>query len=221
MKTKTFDLTLTIKDGMTTFPVPWHPKVEISTQGRIGIEKREVKKIIFGTHTGTHVDAPKHFIKKGKTIDKIDLDLLTGEALVVDLSYKKKFSEVSVSELKKFIKKKHKRIVLNYNWSKNIDSINYYEQHPYLSKESARFLIKMGCKLLAMDTPMPDNPKDGYGCEIDSPIHKILLGNNCLLVEYLNNTNLIRKKNKVELVVAPLKIENADGAPARVFAISK
>ena len=44
MKTKTFDLTLTIKDGMTTFPVPWHPKVEISTQGRIGIEKREVKK---------------------------------------------------------------------------------------------------------------------------------------------------------------------------------
>ena len=133
----------------------------------------------------------------------------------------KKFSEVSVSELKKIYKKKHKRIVLNYNWSKNIDSINYYEQHPYLSKESARFLIKMGCKLLAMDTPMPDNPKDGYGCEIDSPIHKILLGNNCLLVEYLNNTNLIRKKNKVELVVAPLKIENADGAPARVFAISK
>ena len=54
----------------------------------------------------------------------------------------------------------------------------------------------MGCKLLAMDTPMPDNPKDGYGCEIDSPIHKILLGNNCLLVEYLNNTNLIRKKIK-------------------------
>ena len=66
-----------------------------------------------GTHTGTHVDAPKHFIKKGKTIDKIDLDLLTGEALVVDLSYKKKFTEVSVSELKKFIKKKNKRIFLN------------------------------------------------------------------------------------------------------------
>ena len=71
--------------------------------------KKEVKKIIFGTHTGTHVDAPKHFIKKGKTIDKIDLDLLTGEALVVDLSYKK-FSEVSVSELK-FIKK-HKELFL-------------------------------------------------------------------------------------------------------------
>ena len=221
MKNKIFDLTLTIKDGMTTFPVPWHPRVEISTQGRMGIEKRETKKITFGTHTGTHVDAPKHFIKKGKSIDKVSLDILNGEALIVDLSYKKNFSEVSVSELKKIIKKRYKRIILNYNWSKKINSMDYYKQHPYLSKEAAKFLIKNGCKLLAMDTPMPDNPKNGYGCEIDSPIHKILLGNNCVIVEYLNNTNLIKKKNKVDLIVAPLKIENADGAPARVFAISK
>ena len=47
LKNKIFDLTLTIKDGMTTFPVPWHPRVEISTQGRMGIEKRETKKITF------------------------------------------------------------------------------------------------------------------------------------------------------------------------------
>ena len=218
MKKKIIDLSLTIKDGMTTFPVPWHPKVEISTQGRIGIEKRETKKIVLGTHTGTHVDAPKHFIKKGKSIDKVDLNVLKGEALVIDLSYKKKFSEVSVKDLKKFLKKKYERIILNYNWSRNISSIQYYKQHPYLSVEAAKFIIKNGCRLLAMDTPMPDNPKNGYGCDIDSPIHKILLKNNCLIVEYLNNTNSIRKKNTVELTVAPLKIENADGAPARVFA---
>ena len=88
------------------------------------------------------------------------------------MSYKKKFSEVSVSDIKNLLKKKHKRIILNYNWSKKINSIDYYKQHPYLSEESAKYLIKMGCKLLAMDTPMPDNPKNGYGCEIDSQFTK-------------------------------------------------
>ena len=118
MSKKIIDLTFTIKDGMTTFPVSWHPRVEISTQGRIGIEKRETKKLVIGTHTGTHVDAPKHFIKNGKSIDKIDLEILNGEALVVDLSNKKNFSSVTATDLKKFIKKKYKRIILNYNWSR-------------------------------------------------------------------------------------------------------
>ena len=45
MKKKIIDLSLTIKDGMTTFPVPWHPKVEISTQGRMGIEKRDCTRL--------------------------------------------------------------------------------------------------------------------------------------------------------------------------------
>ena len=53
MKKKIFDLTLTIKDGMTTFPVPWHPKVEISTQGRIGIEKRSKKNYIWYSYRHT------------------------------------------------------------------------------------------------------------------------------------------------------------------------
>ena len=90
MKKKIIDLSLTIKDGMTTFPVPWHPRVEISTQGRIGIEKRETKKLIIGTHTGTHCDAPKHFLKKGKSIDSISPEIFFGEAIVIDLSFKRK-----------------------------------------------------------------------------------------------------------------------------------
>ena len=217
MSKKIIDLTFTIKDGMTTFPVSWHPRVEISTQGRIGIEKRETKKLVIGTHTGTHVDAPKHFIKNGKSIDKIDLEILNGEALVIDLSNKKNFSSVTATDLKKFIKKKYKRIILNYNWSRYINSTKFYTDHPYLTVEATKFILKSGCRILCMDTPMPDNPKNGYGCEVDSPIHKILLSKNCLILEYLNNTHQIRRKKKVELIVSPLKIQDADGAPARVF----
>ena len=66
---KIIDLTITNEEGMTTFPVYWHPFVEVTQMGRIGIEGRETKKIIIGTHTGTNLDAPRHFIENGITID--------------------------------------------------------------------------------------------------------------------------------------------------------
>jgi arylformamidase len=72
--------------------------------------------------------------------------------------------------------------------------------------------------LLGMDTPMPDNPAHGKGCDVDSPVHKILLGNDIVLTEYLCNLNALTK-NEIELIVAPLKIQAGDGSPARVIAI--
>ena len=72
--------------------------------------------------------------------------------------------------------------------------------------------------MVGMDTPMPDNPKHGFGCDIDSPIHKILLGNGVVLSEYLTNLRAIKAK-MVELIVMPLKIKDGDGSPARVVCI--
>lgn len=62
MLEKIVDLTHSIKEGMTTFDAHWHPFVSIKQIGRIGFEGRETREITFGTHTGTHVDAPLHFI---------------------------------------------------------------------------------------------------------------------------------------------------------------
>ena len=71
------DLSYNIEEGMLTFHTHWHPKVSIEQMGEIEKEGRESRKIIFGTHTGTHVDAPLHFIKNGNSIDKIPLEKLT------------------------------------------------------------------------------------------------------------------------------------------------
>lgn len=62
-------LTFPIHEGMTTFPAHWHPFVEVSVMGRHGIENRETRKVVMGTHTGTHCDAPCHFVPGGKTVD--------------------------------------------------------------------------------------------------------------------------------------------------------
>ena len=80
------DLTFPIHEGMTTFPAPWHPFVEITQLGRHGLEGRETRKIVIGSHTGTHCDAPRHFIPGGATIDEIPLDVFIGPAVVCDLS---------------------------------------------------------------------------------------------------------------------------------------
>jgi arylformamidase len=216
---KIIDLTMTIEEGMITFPVPWHPLVEITQMGRLNYERRETKKVILGTHTGTHVDAPRHFIANGMTVEDIPLDQLCGRALLIDFSYLPEFYEVTKEDIiAKLNNKKPKKIILRYGWDKKVHTNDYYISHPFLSTEACQYLVDIGVELVAQDTPMPDNPKNGKGSLIDSPNHHIFLGHNCLLVEYLVNLDKISKE-EVSLFVLPLKIKGGDGAPARCIVI--
>lgn len=219
MAKKIIDLTFPIHEGMTTFPVSWHPFVEISQMGRHHIEHRETRKLVLGTHTGTHCDAPRHFIPAGKTIDQIPLETLMGPAALIDLTDIKPKAEISLFEIQKRIGAlRPQRLVLRYGWSSHWKKEDYYSGHPFLSEEAARWLAGRGLKLIAMDTPMPDDPLNGRGSKNDSPIHKIFLGKNIILVEYLCNLDKIKKRN-FELIVLPLKVAGADGAPCRCVAI--
>lgn len=219
MGRRVVDLTYPVHEGMTTFPVHWHPVVEVTILGRHGIEDRETRKLVLGTHTGTHCDAPRHFVPGGPTLDEIPIDTFVGEASVCDFSQAAPMQEITVGDLEGALPPgKIERVVLRYDWSRHWGKLRYYQDHPFLSDDAARYLLKRGVKLVAMDTPMPDSPKNGRGTPNDSPVHKILLGAGAVLVEYLTNLSEIRSK-QVELVVLPLKIAGADGAPARVIAI--
>lgn len=219
MERRIIDLTYPIHEGMTTFPTHWHPFVEISQLGRHGIENRETRKLVLGTHTGTHVDAPRHFIPGGATIDQVPLEVLVGPAEVIDFSHCTALQEFGVEDFKRQLGDRNpKRLIVRFDWSKYWGDMRYYTEQPYLSEAACEWLVSRGCKLLALDIAMPDNPKHGRGCEKDSPNHKILLGNSCIIVEYLCNLQEIKKK-EVELFVLPLKIAGADGSPARCIAI--
>lgn len=219
MTQKIIDLSMTIEEGMQTFPTHWHPFVEITQLGRHGLENRETRKIVLGTHTGTHIDAPRHFVDKGDTVDNVKLDQLVGQALVVDFSELPHRTEVTKEMLEEKVNGRDvTRVIFRYDWCKLLGSMDYYSELPYLSEEACEWLVEKGCLLIAMDTPMPDNPQNGKNSDNDSPNHKILLGNNVIIVEYLINLNQISKE-EVFLVVAPLKIGEGDGAPARCFVI--
>lgn len=219
---KIIDLSMTIREKMVTFGAHWHPKVKITQLGRFGKENRETRKIVIGTHTGTHIDAPRHFIKNGKTIEKVDLEWLCGKALLLDFSNKKDKSEITVSDLKSKIgNRKVERLVLRYDWNiKALGSKKYYTDHPYLTTDACRWIVKKKIKLIGLDAPQPDNPINSLGSKNDAENHKILLKNNVFIVEYLINLNKIKKRN-FDFFVCPLKIKDGDGSPARCFAITK
>ncbi|HEY9759831.1 MAG TPA: cyclase family protein [Oculatellaceae cyanobacterium] len=219
MKKRIVDLTYPIHEGMTTFPTHWHPFVEISILGRHGLENRETRKLVLGTHTGTHCDAPRHFIPGGATIDQISLEVLIGPAVVVDFTYAKAGQELGVDDFERQLGgKTFSRVVMNFGWSQHWGNMKFYKEHPFISQDSARWLVQKGVVLLGMDTPMPDDPRNGYGCPDDSPNHKILLGNDVILVEYMTNLHALGSE-EIELVVMPLKIVDGDGAPARCVGI--
>jgi arylformamidase len=208
------DLTYHIEEGMTTFNAPWHPLVLIQQLGRHEFEGRETRKICLGTHTGTHVDAPLHFIKGGKSIDEIPLDKLVGKVTIVDFSYlkenepvtKEMLSEVNIT----------KRMLFKFGWGKYWNTKKYYMGYPFFTKEAANYLVSKNVELVAMDTPSPDDSRIKLGGKEDSPVHKIFLRNGVILVEYVANLEKINDYEGWNIIVMPLKIRDADGSPTRV-----
>ena len=219
MARRIVDLTYLIHEGMATCPSPWHPIVEVTILGRHGIENRETRKVVLGTHTGTHCDAPRHFVPGGKTVDELSLDMLIGPAFVVDFSNSQPSQEKDVADFERQLGDRcPERVVMRFDWSEHWGKMKYYTDHPFISQAAAQWLVDRGVRLLAMDTPMPDNPAHAQGSELDSPNHNILLGNGVILVEYLCNLKELQQR-EIELIVLPLKILDGDGSPVRCVAI--
>jgi kynurenine formamidase len=216
------DLTHVIREGMTTFPGLNHPRVEITQLARHGVEGRATRRLVLGTHTGTHVDAPLHFIPGADDVDALGLDALVGPAQVADLTPVEPLEEIGVDRLRSALggTLRQPRLLLRYDWSERFGSLAFYTESPYLSREACHWLVEQGARLIGMDTPSPDDPRLGFGSAEDSPNHHILLGAGVVLVEYLANLAAVRTPEPL-LVVAPLRVLGADGAPARVFALPR
>lgn len=216
---KIIDISMTLCEGMMTFPVNWHPFVEVTQLGRFEVEGRETRKLTLGTHTGTHVDAPRHFIPDGETIENIDLSIFFGQAVLLDFTDLPDKAEISSDMIKsKLGASDVKRLLFRFDWDHRIQSMRYYTDHPYLSEEACQYLVDRGTILVGFDSPMPDNPLNGKGTKNDSPNHTILLGNSVIILEYLCNLQQIDTQEFV-LSAFPMKIKDGDGSPVRAVAI--
>lgn len=216
---KVIDLSYDIEEGMITFGAAWHPIVSFTQLGRLNYEGRETHEISLGSHTGTHIDAPRHFIKNGGPVDTIDLCNLIGDVSLVDFSFLRD-NEIVTKEMLtgRSLKKK---ILFNFGWGKHWNTRSFYKGYPFFSKHAAEYLVSLGTELIGMDTPSPDDSRitlngETLGGDSDSPIHKIFLSKRVILLEYVANLDKIADLEGWKIIVMPLRLKGLDGSPVRV-----
>lgn len=219
MSKKFVDLSLIFKNNMQKYSAN-HPKVQISKTVSFQNFNRQISKIIIGSHSGTHVDAPRHFIKNGYTIDKFPPEMFCGNAILLNFSGIKKKTKISIKDVKLKLNKKiirKKILIFRFDWTdKFYGKKNFYTDHPYLSTELCKWLVKEGVKIIGLDTPQPDDPNNKLA-KNDGINHKILLSKNILIIEYLTNLKNIKKEN-FYFYGFPINIKDADGSPLRAIA---
>ena len=107
-------------------------------------------------------------------------------------------------------------LLLNAGWSQ-LTATELYHRHPYLSPQAAAWIVERGVKLLGIDFPTPDAPVEVRPADFDWPVHHILLSQGVLVAENLANLHTF-DGCRIEVMFVPLRIQGADGAPARVLA---
>jgi len=210
---KVIDLSNTIESNMLIYPGDIAPTVEpFSSVEESGAA---IAKLILGTHTGTHVDAPTHILKKGKAVHKIPLTKFVGEAWVFDFSYKTAGTGLEEEDLKDKSNVHSGDIVLCYTglseYSNNEDLRTRYV---YISESAALWFVKKKVKAVGIDSLSVER----FG-SVDYFVHKTLLMNGITIIENLSNNLKFLAEKKVFFVAAPLKLKGQDGSPVRAFAV--
>jgi arylformamidase len=170
-----------------------------------------VSVLYFGAHTGTHVDAPAHFIKDAQKLQSLDLNTLIGEAQVVEIP--KEAMAIDEGHLDNCFDQETTRVLFK---TRNSDFWNasdgqFRPDYTYISPAAARKLIDYGIRLVGIDYLSVER-FDSEGFET----HEILLANGVVIIEGLDLRQVTA--GNYELICLPLKIAegSGDGAPARV-----
>lgn len=212
------DISVEMRDGMVQWPgdpgcrVGLHVKLGDPIPGQPGKTiPCNLTKLSLSAHTGTHMDAPRHFVANGKTMETLPLDAVMGPCRVIELKHK---SAITVDELKPHKLKRGERVLFKTRNStrswRMAKTSTFDEEFIYIPAPTAQYLVACGVMTVGVDyLSVGGYNKDGVEC------HQIMLGAKqpIWIIEGLNLAKI--KPGKYELACLPLKIVGADGAPCR------
>lgn len=169
------------------------------------------------SHAGTHIDAPYHYGVNNRTIEDISLNRLIGKAWIVRIKGIRPKGLIRIDHLGPIAKQVQKgdSIIIQTGWSNYLGKAKYRDQMPRISRELAQWMVKKSIKMLGVEPP---SVADIRNMDETTLIHHILLGGNVVIIEGLTNLEEIQS-DQIWLIALPLKIQNGDGAPARVIAL--
>ncbi len=164
-----------------------------------------VSALHLSAHTGTHVDAPRHFFDNADGVDALPLELLIGRARVLEVVTSK---AIGPDDLKG-VEAEDVRVLLKTRNSRLWGSPTFHEDYVGLTAEGAHYLVNHGVKVVGIDyLSIEEFRAPG------APAHRILLGAGTIIIEGLNLRDV--EPGRYELYCLPLRVVGADGAPARV-----
>jgi arylformamidase len=204
---KIYDVTISMSADMPLYP--GDPEVVIEPKLRLSNgDSQNLTYYGFGSHTGTHIDAPAHLIADGKTVDHIPIELLLGRTRVIQIGGSEKITAEKLQEhdlsdvVRVLIKTRN-----SYLWQNDKTFVTTYV---HLTPEAAEHLVQNGIKVVGIDYLSVDEyPSEKLGA------HRTLLENDVVIIEGLDLRDV--DPGDYEMICLPLKIKDGDGAPTRVI----
>jgi len=208
---KWYDLSLPINDGMPVYP--GDPEVSVSRVLEHESDGLQLSRLIMGSHTGTHLDAPRHFLANGASVSELPLARFCRPALVVACAPRSD-GLLDLNNLDLTGVMPGDALLLATGWEKQWGRPAYFADCPHFAAGSSAVLLQLGINLLGVDLPTvceagdPDHPEN---------MHVSLLGSHVTLVENLTNLQELVGR-RIEFFAFPLKLTAGDGSPVRAVA---
>jgi len=201
------DISLPLRNAMVHWP--GDPPIRINrAQDMANGDSHTLSQISMGSHTGTHIDAPLHFIRKGSSIDRMPLDAAIGRARVIEIQDSESIKPQELSG--HGIRRGERLLFKTINSSRVWQTDTFIEDFVFISNEAARFLVRRGVSVIGIDYLSVGGFKRAGG-----EVHRTLLQAGIWIIEGLD-LSLVRS-GRYDLICLPLKLEQADGAPARAI----
>lgn len=171
----------------------------------------QIGKIEMVANTGTYIDCPFHRFEDGKDLSEIGLESFTDlDAIVIQIPFSETL-EITEEHLKNH-EIRNRAVLIHTGWSMYWNTATYYENHPYLTADAAKYLKNCNVKLVGIDSHNIDNTMGRT-----RPVHTTLLGAEILIVEHLCNLNLLPKDGFTFSAIPP-KFKGVGTFPVRAMA---
>jgi arylformamidase len=203
--TRIFDVSVPVVDQGLVYP--GNPAIHISPASEMSKgASSNLSQLSFGSHTGTHVDAPKHFFDAGSTVDRLPLNALIGPAMVI--AYPDDVMSVTADHLKKYKLDGIERVLIRTRNSGFIRERAFHPDFTFVAPDGADYLASIGVKLVGVDYLSVEQFHSDH-----HKTHRTLLERGIVIVEGLDLSEIA--PGEYAFCCLPLRLEGLDGAPAR------
>jgi len=205
-----YDLSVPIKTGGLVYP--GNPEISVELQQAVAKgASANVSFVKFGSHTGTHADAARHFFDDGQPVDRIPLERLIGPATVI--AFPDDVRSVTAEHLKSKNLKGTKRVLIRTRNSALLSQREFVPDYTFLAPDGAQYLVDLGVELVGVDYLSIEQFHSGH-----HRTHRTLLERSVVIVEGLDLS--VPPPGQYEFICLPLRLEGCDGAPARAVLIA-